>query len=965
MIADMRYILKKLTYLLLLGCLSMQVNAQGNDDAMPSDSSRNKKELPAMQAERLFNLPSIYSTSAVSTVSGDILYKTFTSNLSNALIGQLSGLYVRQTSGEPLSIPGMVSTTSMNIRGVGSYGFSNGYYNNYKIYVDGFETDLNYFLGIPAADIQSISVLKDAAALATFGMEGDNGVIWVVTKRGKAGKATVHFQVRTGFQYPVVINNPLGSYDYANLYNEAISNDNGDVWTPYYSNPQLQAYKDGSGTNIDWYKEALKSAAPYTNGDLTFSGGNTAAKYNVSLDYLNQQGLFNIANTDATSNELLNRYNVHTNLDFNLFKVFEATVDLGGRIESQKTPNYNTATLWNNMAAYPSNIYSVLADSGKWSGTALYPDNPIASEKALGWVSNTYRIMRANFGLKEKLDFITNGLYAYEAYSFYGFSASRYSKTADYARYEDTTTTTTNKTTPLRAQPQQPWGQEDWKQATVTLGYDHSGGNSHIRTAVNYYQSNYLGDGLVHYKVHTQNVSGRFNYTYKNKYVGEFGFSYYGSDAYAPHHQWGFYPALSAAWIISNESFLKNNHVLSLFKIRTSVGKSGGMDDNAPQSGRYLYQQYYQNAALSGGNFYMGNSNPARAPVLNPLYTANPNVFAEQSLKYDVGIDLGLFDKLDLSIDAFLDKRSHILTPDNSIPDYFGYNIVYQNVGKVTNKGLEANGVYTGNIGQVGFSINGMASWSENRINYMAETPPAFPYNAQTGRAIGTPIGLVATGYYQLNDFNADGSLKNTEPSPVFGAVQPGDLTYKDLNGDGKIDQTDVTAIGNPPYPQLYYSFGGQINYKGFDLGVSFDGTEGADVDILTQAGIQTLGFVNNGNVFSWQKNAWAYYPAEGIDTRATATYPRLTAAANNNNYQPSTFWIKSDDFLRLHNAELGYSFSEDMLKKTGITNLRIYINAVNLMTWSTLLKNYHLDPETLGGYPPMKSINLGFSLTF
>ncbi|TAN01665.1 MAG: SusC/RagA family TonB-linked outer membrane protein [Chitinophagaceae bacterium] len=966
MMKHIQYILKLIFILILLTSIAYNLQAQQKDLNITLDSTALHATInDPVEQGRLFDLPWIYSTAAVSTIQGRDLYKTPDANLANTLIGRLPGLYVKQSSGEPLGTPGMVNATSMNIHGIGSYGFSNPYYNNYKIYVDGFETDLNYLIGIPAADIQSISVLKDASALATFGMEGDNGIIWVVTKRGHAGKPSVQFAVRTGIQQPVVIDKPLDAYKYATLYNEAISNDNGNIWTPYYSDAQLQAYKNGTGTNIDWYDEALRNSAPYTDGNLTFSGGNSSAKYNVSLGYLNQQGLFNIANSDETSNELLNRYNVHTNLDFNLFKIFEATVDVGGRIENQKSPNYNTTTLWNNIAAYPANIYPVFADSGKWSGTAIYPNNPVASEKALGWISNTYRLLRANFGLKEKLDFITQGLYAHEAYSFYSYGTSQYSKTADYARYFDSVTTTTNKTTPIQAQSQHPEGQVDWKQATVMLGYEHLFGKSNITSAVNYYQSDYRGDGLVNYAVHSQNISGRFNYAYNNKYVGEFGFSYYGSDAFAPHHRWGFYPALSAAWIVSNENFLKNNHVLSFLKIRASIGKSGGIDDNAPQSGRYLYQQYYQNAALSGGAFYMGNSNPTYAPVLNPLYTANPDVFAEQSLKYDIGADLNLFKNLHFTADFFQDKRSGILTPVNSIPDYFGYNIIYQNIGKVTNKGFDLSSVYTNKAGQVGYSITGMASWSKNKINYMAETPPAYAYNAQTGRSIGTPIGLLATGYYQLNDFNADGSLKNGEAVPAFGAVQPGDLKYKDLNGDGKIDQTDVTAIGNAPYPQLYYSFGGDINFKGFDLSVFFDGTEGADVNILTQAGIQTSGFVNNGNVFSLQENAWAYYPGQGIDTRATATYPRLTTVANNNNYQASTFWIKSDDFLRLHNAELGYSFSQKLLKRAKITQLRVYINAVDLVTWSSLLKNYHLDPETLAGYPVMKSYNFGFVVTF
>ncbi|MGH2645451.1 MAG: TonB-dependent receptor plug domain-containing protein, partial [Chitinophagaceae bacterium] len=279
----MRHIIKSLIYIILVTGISIQLSAQQKNDNMAIDSSTlQKASTEPIEPGRLFNLPEIYSTAAVSTVLGTDLYKTPTSNLANTLIGRLPGLYVKQGSGEPLAIPDMVGATSMNIRGVGSFGFSNGNYNNYKIYVDGFETDLNYFLGIPAADIASISILKDAAALATFGMEGDNGVIWVVTKRGHAGKPTVQFNVRSGFQQPVNIDKPLGSYDYARLYNEAVSNDNGDIWTPYYSNAQLQTYQNGTGTNIDWYKEGLRNSAPYTNGDLTFSGGTTTAKYNVS-----------------------------------------------------------------------------------------------------------------------------------------------------------------------------------------------------------------------------------------------------------------------------------------------------------------------------------------------------------------------------------------------------------------------------------------------------------------------------------------------------------------------------------------------------------------------------------------------------------------------------------------------------------------------------------------------------------
>ena len=957
----MKHILTYLACTALLGAFAGPLQAQ--QDPAPRDTAA--PAVPRVPGP-LFSQESWESTSPVQIVSGSVLEKTPDPNLVSTLVGRLNGLYVRQASGEPAGTGAMTAAAMMSIRGRATYGMvGNNGYNTCKIFVDGFETNLNYFVNIPPEDIESIRLLKDAASLATFGMRGDEGVLWVTTRQGTPGPAKVRLELGSGSQRPIGVYKPLGAYDYARLYNEAVSNDHGGVWTPAYTPEALEAYRNGSGTDVDWYDQVLRTSAPLTHGNLIFSGGNTTARYHVSLGYLNQQGLFRVGNTDQTSNEMLKRYNVQANLHFNLFKIFAARVNIGGAISDHKAPNYNTAQLWDNMGRYPANIYPVMADSGEWSGTALYPDNPVASLKALGWASQHDRNLLGNFGLREALDFVTPGLYLDEAYSFNSYGASSYSKTANYARYYGGATTTTDQTSPIKAQPQYPAGQEDLKQGQVTLGYSRRFGLHAITSALNYYQSNYRGDGLIFYETHYQNVSGRVHYSYNNKYIGEFGFSEYGSDAYRPGHRWGFYPALSAAWIVSRERFLTGNRILSFLKLRASAGKSGGIDDNAYQSGRYLYQQYYQAASASGGSFYMGNGNPAAAPVLDPLYTANPDVFAEKSLKYDVGADLTLFSHLDISLDAFLDKRSGILTTDQATPDYFGYNTGYKNLGRMTNRGIEASGTYRGRSGRLDYTLTAMAAWNRNRIDYMAETPPAYPYNAATGRAIGTPIGLRALGYYQLDDFNADGTLKTGEPVPAFGAVQPGDLKYQDLNGDGKIDQTDVTAVGHPAYPSLVYSFGGSLSFAGFDVQVFFTGTEGADVNILAAAPTQTEAFVNNGNIFSLAATPWAYYPAQGIDTRKTATYPRLTTTGNNNNYRTSTFWIRSGDFLRLHNVELGYDFAKSLLKRSKIGSLRLSVSAVDAVTWSTLLKHDHMDPETLAGYPALKSYNLGLSVTF
>jgi TonB-linked SusC/RagA family outer membrane protein len=875
----------------------------------------------------------------------------------------LSGLTVTQGTGEPGA-----DQANLGIRGVGTFGnVGNGGYNTALIYVDGFQVDPNYFYNLPQSEIESISVLKDAASLVTFGMNGSNGVIWVVTKKGAVSKPQLSFNYQYGVGRPEHINKPLNSYNYANLYNEAISNDHGNVWSPYYSQNQLQAYQNGTGTNVDWYKQALRNSAPYTNGNLKFTGGDVNTQYNILFDYFNQQGLYNVDNTSGTSNEKLTKYSLGGNLAFKWKSFIEARIDVNARLEDRKAPNYtsnlSTSPIWNDLASYPDNIYPVYDDSLRqhFSGTTTYPNNPVGSLRGLGWESNASRYLSSNFSLKEKLDVITKGLYLNEAFSYFSKSLSTYNKTATYARYINQNTTTTDKTTPIVASSLGASSQEDWKQTNITLGYDNQLGKSNLVSAVSYYTSDFRGDFSNFIDQTYENISGRFNYTYDNRYTGEIGFSYFGYDAYAPGNHWKFYPAVSVGWIASNESFLKNNSVVSFLKVRASLGKTGEnlVGAGIYNNGRYLYQQYYG----GGGSFYTGNSTPGSNSTLNPLYLANQGIGPESSLKYNAGVDLTLLKKLELSLDVFMDKRSGIVTLDNSIPADYGNNLLYDNIGKMTNKGLEVTVSYADHVGQFGYKVMGMASYNKNRIDYMSEIPTAYPYNAQTGRPYGTPIGLIATGFYQTTDFNADGTLKSGIPAPAFGPVQPGDIRYKDLNGDAKIDQTDVTSLGKPAFPELTYSFGGSVTYKGFDLNLLFQGSADETVNLLSSN--QTVPFVNNVTAYANALGAWAYYPAQGIDTRATATFPRLTTLGNANNYRISSFWMKNDNFLRLRNVELGYTFPSRVIKKANISLLRIFVSATNLVTWSSLLKNYNIDPESFNGYPALKCINGGVSVNF
>ena len=904
------------------------------------------------------------STASVSTVTGDELYHIQTSNLSNTLVGMLPGLTVLQGNGAV-----GYDNAQWLVRGVGSYG--SGTWNSARIYVDGFEVNSEYLVSLSPSEIESVSVLKDGAALAIYGDRGANGIIRIETKRGKTGPATVTANMRYGATTPNVINKPLRSYEFASLYNQAVSNDNGMKWSPAYSAEQLKAYQSGKGVDVDWYDEVLRDAGSFVDGDVIFNGGNENARYNVNLSYLNTQGLFGTRNTDTTKNLGYERYNVRANLDFNILKIFEFRVDFNGRIEMRRRPNYGVTDLFSDMAKIPANAYNIYDDKeqGHLSGTSIYPNNPYASANELGWYSQKARSLQGNFQLREKLDIITPGLYLEEAFSFYSYTLSTYSKTKDYARYFNGETTTTNQTTSITASEYGSAGMQDWKQGRLTIGYDRSFGKHAVSAVVNYDISAYKGNDFYNYKVNYLNLNGIFDYNYDSRYVAQFAFSYFGNDAFAPGHRWHFYPSASIGWIASNEDFLKSSPWVDFLKIRASFGIAGTSQSNATSvltnfdtSGRYLFKDYYTSSYI--GAFYIGPNGGTDNGSLVPMFIGSQDIVPEKSMKYNLGIEATLFKGLNLTVDAFLDKRSNILTLENNRVAYYGKQYVFSNIGEMTNRGFEASAVYAGKSGDFSYRVNGMVSYVKNTIDYMNEVAPANSFSAKTGRPYGTFIGLEAERFYDISDFDSDGNLKMGIPTPAFGAVQPGDVKYRDLDKNGMVDQNDVTQIGKSPYPEWYYSFGGRVAWKGFDLEVLFQGSAGASVNILDNRN-QVVAFVNNGNAYEIAKRAWAYYPEQGIDTRAEARYPRLTTESNENNYQTSSMWVKSADYLKLRNLELGYNFATLGLQKAGIDNFRVYLSANNLLTFSSLLKNYNMDPEKISGYPTIKSYNVGLSITF
>lgn len=883
-------------------------------------------------------------TGAMATVGNSVLRTTPVPTLSNTLFGRLPGLTVMQGSGEP-----GYDAPQMYIRGISTYQD-----NGFLVFVDGLETPFDQ---LSVDEIETISVLKDAAALSQFGIRGANGALWVTTKRGQAGKTRITLNARTGWQQPTTLPQFVDAYDYARLYNEALGNDG---LAMRYQPDELEAYRSGSDPylypNVNWYDEVLRKNAPQQDMSLTFSGGGQTARYFILLGYNRNEGLY--ANTDRdrveNSNADFQRYNFRANVDMQLSKYVSAAMDLGGRIEDRHFPNFNGPELWNNMARFPANAYPVRNPNGTWGGNALYFDNPVASVLDRGLNSSTDRNLSATLRLKEHLDFITEGLSLQQTVSFNNWHRGNYNKTRDIAVYELSAPTGDDgqdysyrqhgTRTDLSIDQS---GNDQWNRTNLqfSVNYDRDFGANGISAQVMYYQDVYaVSENNVPYA--HQSVMGRLHYGYADTYFAELGFSYSGSERFPAGNRFGFFPALSGAWVISNEDFLKGSTAFSYLKARASVGLLGNDRLVGP---RFAYQQdfYYS------GDYYFGPGNNGFGTIVEGV-PGNPDISWEKSLQYNIGLEATLYNRLDVGIDVFYENRWDILaTDDGTVPSYVGLGSAYRNMGEVKNWGIEATVNYRNTVGDLAYQVGGSIFYSRNEITEMNEVVRAEPYLYRTGHPVGQPFGLQADGFWGVDDFDDSGRLRSGLPVSTFAPVQPGDIRYVDQNNDGLIDENDYLAIGDAFQPALTYTFNVAGAFKGWDVQVFF---QGAGERSLFLDGTYFWALQNDNNIPSMALNRWT------PQTAAEANYPRLSTLPNDNNYQHSSFWMRSGAMLRLRNVELGYTLPSAWQQKLRLNNLRLYVSGINLATWSDVEGT---DPESIGGYPPLKSYNVGLTARF
>ncbi|MGY4537626.1 TonB-linked SusC/RagA family outer membrane protein [Mucilaginibacter sp. UYNi724] len=916
----------------------------------------------------------ITSTGAVSSISASDIRTVPTANVQNALTGKLPGFFSQQGSGQPGR-----DASDFYIRGVSSLNPAG---NQPLIIVDDIEYNYDQLQQINVNEIENISILKDASSTAVYGIKGANGVLVVTTRRGKGGAPKVNVRVEGGMQQPTKTPKFLDSYNSALLINEAQLNDG----IPQSFTPaDLDAFKNGNDPyghpNVNWYEKIFKKQSYQSNANLDISGGSDALKYFISGGALNQDGLVrDFADPQAlvNTNYYFRRYNFRSNLDLKVTKTLDLRLDVTTRFSDLNQPynqnavgevyNFTKETPFTSPYLNPNGSYS-------YAYSQFNPDHlpTLNARLATGGYQHARRTdFNFLFGATQKLDAITDGLsvtgrIAYSSIEQYtkqifneGIPSYHYDPTTDqyslrpggtyvYQTYGLTGNTDQN-TNNYNLQ--------------LYLNYDRTFRNTHHfsglvlfnQTANTLYAANLLSGDLVGVPQKFRGVSGKLGYDYKQKYLVDFNVAYNGTDRFAANHRFGIFPAVSVGYnLVKEDFFSKALPFFSLFKLRASYGLVGS--DAAPGN-RYVYNQVYNN----GGGYNFGQS-PQPYVTIYEGALGNPTVVWERARKLDIGLDMNLFnDKISVTFDYFHDVRDKQLITPGSVPLVLGVDLPAVNLGKTQNQGFDGQISYHGNIGKFQYNTGLVFSYAKNKILFKDEAAPAYPWLAQTGYSIGQQYGYHFLGYYTAEDIAAiKGPNVNKIPTPDNGVqLQPGDLRYDDLNGDGIINVFDKRAIGNPNLPNTILGLSLQGVYKGFSVSVLLQGSFNYSFAVLG-TGIEPF----QSQFQPIHQERWT--PA----TAATANFPRLglnPTSVNSPTAYFSDYWLVNAYYIRLKTIDIGYQLPTKLLPFK-INNARVYMSAYNLFTWDNYNK-YQQDPEistnTAGdAYINQRVVNLGVQLGF
>lgn len=906
-------------------------------------------DFSAEAVDRGFGIEQTFSesTASISNSTFDQIDKRSSLSASNSLFGNALGLTALQNSGNAWE-----DVSTFYIRGLKTLSG-----NDILVLVDGFERSLQY---IVPEEIESVSVLRDAAAVALYGYKGINGVLSIKTKRGKYNTRDIN--VSYDHAVTSLIRKPefANAYTYANAMNEALTNDGKSV---RYSPNELNAFKSGAYPylypNVDWVNEVLRDRGATNIYNINFRGGGKRMRYYTMLNLQGSEGF--VKNTNVTEYPSQMRFyqgNIRTNLDIDLSSTTQVQVNLHGMIEEFNRPALASSNLMGKLYTVPSAAFPIKTEDGKYFGgntTWGAGMNPVAIVQGMGYSKGHTRSLLADMKINQKLDFITKDLSSAVRFG--------YDNTASYwegrtKSYEYTTESVKEwnadgspKTTaldPIKGKVSELGfdSKLDWQKRHFNfvgnVDYQKAFNEDHSLFAsliYSYEMSERNGQNNTFYR---QNVAGYFHYGFLDRYFADLILMASASNKLAPGNKWAFSPTVSAAWVVSKENFMEDVNFIDLLKLRASFGIIS--NDEIPGEG-------YWNQNFGGGSGYFladnnesasGGTQEGRLPVIASTH--------EKAYKYNAGIDLAFLRGFTFSADTYYERRKDIFVTPRNVSSVLGVNPSYANGGVVDSWGTELGLNYYRKLGDVTLSVGGKFTLSKNEIKEKLETPKAESYLYEKGHSVNQIFGLQAIGYF-VDQADIDNS-----PVQQFCAVRPGDVKYKDQNNDDLINEDDRVAMGyNTWIPEIYYSFDLGAEWKGVGLTATFQGAANYSAMLNTQSMYVPL--INNATISNH------YYANRWTPETPFAKYPRLIAEQNDNNYRNNSVWLADRSFLKLRNCELYYKLPSNWISKLKMKNAKVYMRGVDLLCFD---KIDIADPESYGATLPLtRSVNFGVAIGF
>ena len=957
----------------------MQVKKSSNLDIIMQDKVNEMDELVVVGYGRQRKISNIGAQSTIKMTD----LKTPSASLSTTLAGRLSGVIAVQRSGEPGK-----DAADIWIRGISTPNASTP-----LILVDGVERSFN---DIDPEDIESLTTLKDASATAVYGVRGANGVIIIKTKPGKIGASTIsadYYESFTRFTKKVGLTDGVG---YMRAANEALANDG---LAPKYLDEQIGNTEKGFDPylypNVDWLKEVFNDWGHNRRMNVNIRGGNEKLTYYTSISYYNETGMTAIdKNIDSFNSKMsYSRYNFTTNLSISATPTTKVDIGAQGYLGEGNYPAISSSDIYNSaMSISPVDYPKMFYINGEAYVPGINPNggfrNPYADATRRGYSSLTKNQIYSNLRITQDLDMVTEGLkvtamYAYDVYN---------DVTLDQGRRESTYYFTNTSIpydldgNPILSKTYTGSDVLNYSQSSsgnkktyleAALNYDRAFGDHHLsglflfneQQKLLYPQSTL--EASIPYRM--MGIAGRATYSWKDRYFAEFNIGYNGAENFSPQKRYGTFPAFGVGWVLSNEKFWHPiSDIVSFLKIRYTDGKIGNSNVS---DRRFMYlDQINQN----GDYGYVLGPNGTKYSGYETVNNA-VDLRWEEARKQDLGIDLKLFkDELSIVFDLFKERRENILLKrENSIPSFIGYMAApYGNVGIVDNKGFDGNIEYNKRINKDWtISVRGNVTYNNDKWVKGELPDQKYDWMNQVGHNINAGTGYISEGLFtqaeidemtRWESLSSDNKAITSRPfAAQFGTVKAGDIKYKDLNNDGKIDAYDKTYISRGDVPQLVYGFGYTLGWKDLSIGMMFQGIQNAE-RILSGNSIQPFnGGGGAGNLFNNIDDRWTEE-----NPQQNVFYPRLSygneTVDNQNNFQPSTWWLRDVSFLRLKTLQISYNLPKEWVRKASLKNAAIYVMGNNLFTLSKFkLWDPELNTDNGSAYPNTTSYSIGLNFTF